>query len=48
MGNVYQQFEQAHGATAQVFAYLGLPEEIQDSGNARLPPFSQQRGISTM
>ena len=27
IGNVYQQFQQAHGATTQVFAYLDLAEE---------------------
>jgi subfamily B ATP-binding cassette protein MsbA len=41
MGAVYQQFQQAQGATTQVFAYLDLPEE-RDSAGAELPPFSQE------
>jgi ATP-binding cassette, subfamily B, bacterial MsbA len=42
MGAVYQQFQQAQGATTQVFAYLDLPEE-RDSPNATvLPAFSRQ------
>ncbi len=43
LGNVYQQFEQAHGATAQVFAFLELQEELQEHPGARaLPPFSRE------
>ena len=44
LGNVYQQFEQAHGgATAQVFGFLSLQEEVQEHSGARaLPPFSRQ------
>jgi subfamily B ATP-binding cassette protein MsbA len=43
LGNVYQQFEQAHGATAQVFSFLALQEEVQEHAGARpLPLFSRQ------
>jgi ATP-binding cassette, subfamily B, bacterial MsbA len=43
MGAVYQQFQQAQGATTQVFAYLDLKEEERDAPNAReLPPFSRE------
>jgi len=43
MGSVYQQFQQAQGATTQVFAYLDLKEEERDAPGAKeLPPFSQQ------
>jgi subfamily B ATP-binding cassette protein MsbA len=35
LGNVYQQFEQAHGATVQVFSFMSLHEEIQDQAGAR-------------
>ena len=43
LGNVYQQYEQAHGATAQVFAFLALQEELQEHPGAReLPPFSRE------
>ncbi|MGB8474532.1 MAG: ABC transporter ATP-binding protein [Candidatus Acidiferrum sp.] len=43
MGSIYQQFEQAHGATTQVFAYLDLSEEERDAPGARtLPPFSRE------
>jgi len=31
MGSVYQQFQQAQGATTQVFAYLDLAEEERDA-----------------
>ncbi len=42
MGTVYQQFEQAFGATAKVFEYIGLAEEPAAEPNARvLPPFSR-------
>jgi len=41
MGAVYQQFQQAQGATSHVFAYLDLPEEERDAKGAReLPQFS--------
>ena len=41
MGSIYQQFQQAQGATTQVFAFLDLSEEEQDAPAARtLPPFS--------
>ena len=41
IGAVYQQFQQAQGATIQVFAYLDQPEEAQDvSGTVGLPGFS--------
>ncbi len=43
IGVVYQQFEQAHGATAQVFRFLSLDEEVQERPDARvLQPFSRQ------
>jgi subfamily B ATP-binding cassette protein MsbA len=42
LGAVYQQFEQAHGATARVFEYLALPEEpAEELGVRVLPPFSR-------
>jgi subfamily B ATP-binding cassette protein MsbA len=42
IGAVYQQFQQAQGATAQVFAYLDLAEEQQDApGATELPAFSR-------
>jgi subfamily B ATP-binding cassette protein MsbA len=42
MGAVYQQFQQAQGATTQVFVYLDRPEEERDaSGAISLPPFSR-------
>ncbi|HZP34582.1 MAG TPA: ABC transporter ATP-binding protein [Candidatus Acidoferrales bacterium] len=43
MGGVYQQFEQTHGATTQVFGFLALQEEVEEHPAARaLPPFSRQ------
>ena len=43
MGSVYQQFQQAQGATTQVFAYLDLAEEERDAAGAvPLPEFSNQ------
>jgi ATP-binding cassette, subfamily B, bacterial MsbA len=43
MGGVYQQIEQTHGATTQVFRYLALQEEIEEHRGARvLPPFSRE------
>jgi subfamily B ATP-binding cassette protein MsbA len=43
MGSVYQQFQQAQGATVQVFAYLDLAEEERDApGAITLPPFSRE------
>ena len=43
MGGVYQQFEQTHGATTQVFGFLALQEEVEEHPGARvLPPFSRQ------
>jgi ATP-binding cassette, subfamily B, bacterial MsbA len=42
LSSVYQQFEQAHGATGKVFEYLSLAEESgADSGLRRLPAFSR-------
>ena len=42
MGYVYQQFEAAQGASAQVFAYLGREEEVSEQPHAALlPPFSR-------
>ncbi len=43
MGAVYQQFQQAQGATTHVFAYLDLKQEEQDApGAAPLPAFSRE------
>ena len=43
MGGVYQQFEQTHGGTTQVFEFLELQEEIEEHPGARvLPPFSRE------
>jgi subfamily B ATP-binding cassette protein MsbA len=43
MGSVYQQFQQAQGATVQVFAYLDLAEEEREAPGAFiLPPFSRE------
>ena len=43
MGSVYQQFQQAQGATTQVFAYLDLEEEERDAaGAASLTGFSSE------
>jgi ABC-type multidrug transport system fused ATPase/permease subunit len=43
MGSVYQQFQQAQGATTQVFAYLDLAEEERDApGAAPLPEFARE------
>jgi len=43
MGSVYQQFQQAQGATTQVFAYLDLAEEERDApGAIFLPLFSRE------
>jgi ATP-binding cassette, subfamily B, bacterial MsbA len=43
LGAVYQQLQQAQGATTQVFAYLDMKEEERDAPNAReLPPFSRE------
>jgi len=43
MGAVYQQFQQAQGATTNVFAYLDLKQEEQDAPGAKpLPPFSRE------
>jgi subfamily B ATP-binding cassette protein MsbA len=42
LGAVYQQFEQAQGATTQVFAYLDLHQEEQDRpGAVEMPMFSR-------
>lgn len=40
MGAVYQQFQQAQGATTQIFAYLDMPEEEDPAGAIDLPEFS--------
>ena len=43
LGVVYQQFQQAEGATTQVFAYLDLKEEERDAPEAKeLPAFGEQ------
>src|ERR1019366_5678170 len=42
LGTVYQQFEQAFGATAKVFEYIGLAEEpAAEPGLQALPAFSR-------
>ena len=42
IGNVYQQFQAAQGASAQVFAYLDLKEEnLEQPGAKILPQLSQ-------
>jgi subfamily B ATP-binding cassette protein MsbA len=41
-GAVYQQFQQARGATAQVFAYLDQEEEQDAPGAHPLPAFSSE------
>jgi ATP-binding cassette, subfamily B, bacterial MsbA len=43
VGQVYQQFQYAQGASRQVFAYLDQSEEILEQPGARqLPPFSRE------
>jgi ATP-binding cassette, subfamily B, bacterial MsbA len=43
MGAVYQQFQQATGASKQVFVYLDLSEEeLEQPGAAKLPQFAQE------
>ena len=43
MGNVYQQFQAAQGASTQVFAYLDLPQEtLEQTGAKILPAFSRE------
>ena len=43
MGNVYQQFQAAQGASTQVFAYLDLePENIEQPGAQILPTFERE------
>jgi subfamily B ATP-binding cassette protein MsbA len=43
MGTIYQQFQQAQGATTLVFSYLDLEEEERDAPNAStFPPFSRE------
>jgi subfamily B ATP-binding cassette protein MsbA len=43
MGTIYQQFQQAQGATTLVFSYLDLAEEEHDAPNAKLlPAFSRK------
>ena len=37
MGGVYQQFEQAHGGTKQLFEFLELQEEIEEHPGGRGP-----------
>ena len=42
LSNAYQQFEQNHGATAQVFHFLSLDEEVAERPGAKaLAPFSR-------
>ena len=43
IGQVYQQFQFAQGASAQVFAYIDQTEEKSElTGAALLPPFTQE------
>lgn len=43
LGAVYQQFQQAQGATTQVFGYLDMQEEEREApGAAELSPFSSE------
>jgi subfamily B ATP-binding cassette protein MsbA len=43
IGGIYQLFQQALGASTQVFAFLDLDEEKADAPGARvLPPFTRQ------
>lgn len=43
LGGIYQLFQQAVGASAQVFAFLALPEEIEEHPAAQvLPRFSRE------
>ncbi len=43
MGNVYQQFQAAQGASTQVFAYLDCKEEKNEQPGARvLPPITRE------
>jgi subfamily B ATP-binding cassette protein MsbA len=43
MGVIYQQFEEAQGATAKVFSFLALDDEARERPGARvLPPFSRE------
>jgi len=43
MGGVYQQFEQAHGGTKQLFEFLELQEEVEEHAGGRvLAPFSRE------
>ncbi|MGH9735259.1 MAG: ABC transporter ATP-binding protein [Candidatus Acidiferrales bacterium] len=42
LGNIYQLFLQAAGVSAQVFAFIDLPEEVLEAPNSnRLPRFSR-------
>jgi len=42
LSSVYQQYQQAMGASTQVFAYLALEEEVAEAAGAQvLPPFSR-------
>jgi len=43
IGQVYQQFQYAQGASTQVFLYLGQQEEISEQPGAQpLPPFARE------
>jgi subfamily B ATP-binding cassette protein MsbA len=43
VGGIYQLFQQALGATTQVFSFLELGEEVNEAPGARaLPPFSRE------
>jgi ATP-binding cassette, subfamily B, bacterial MsbA len=49
MGGVYQQFEQAHGGTKQLFEFLELQEEIEEHPGGRvLAPFSREVEFDTV
>ena len=42
LGGIYHQFQQALGATSQVFGFLDLDEEVAEAPGAKpLPPFSR-------
>src|SRR5260370_36282384 len=49
IGQVYQQFQYAQGASTQVFAYLDLQEEKSEQPGARpLPPFTREIEFDTV
>lgn len=49
LGNIYQLFLQAAGTSAQVFAFIDLPEEVLDTPAAKpLPRFSRSVGFDNV